>query len=134
MKAVFDTNVLIAAFLTEGICSKLLLRARKKQIHLSTCPFILQEFDRVLKKKFSATKSDVQDALELIAEAVGTIVHPTQKVTGVCSDADDDNILSCVLAAEADYLVTGDSDLLKLRKFRGTQIITPRDFELLFDD
>ena len=134
MKAVFDTNVLIAAFLTEGICSKLLLRARKKQIHLSTCPFILQEFDRVLKKKFSATKSDVQDALELIAEAVGTIVNPTQKVTGVCSDADDDNILSCVLAAEADYLVTGDADLLKLRKFRGTQIITPRDFELLFDD
>jgi len=134
VKAVFDTNVLIAAFLTEGICAKLLLRARRKQFHLITCPFILQEFERVLKKKFSAANDDVHDARELIAEAAQRVVQPEQAVTGVCSDADDGNILACVLAAGADYLVTGDANLLKLKTFRGTLIITPRAFELLFDD
>jgi len=134
VKAVFDTNVLIAAFLTEGICSKLLLRARRKQFHLITCSFILQELERVLKKKFSAANDDVHNARELIIEAAQRVVHPEQTVTGVCADADDDNILACALAAGADYLVTGDADLLKLIKFRGTLIITPREFEMLFDD
>lgn len=134
MRAVFDTNVLIAAFLTEGICSKLLLRARRKQFHLITCPFILQELERVLKKKFSAANDDIHDARELIIEAAQRVVHPEQTVTGVCADADDDNILACALTAGADYLVTGDADLLKLIKFRGTLIITPREFEMLFDD
>jgi putative PIN family toxin of toxin-antitoxin system len=109
VKVVFDTNVFIAAILTEGICSKLLLRARKKQFELITCSLILQEFERVLRKKFLATKSDVQDAVGLISDAVQVVVNPTQNVSGVCSDAEDDNILSCVLAADADYLVTGDT-------------------------
>jgi len=132
VKVVFDTNVFIAAFLTEGICSKLLLRARKKQFELITCSFILQEFERVLRKKFLATKSDVQDAVGLISDAVQVVVNPTQNVSGVCSAAEDDNILSCVLAADADYLVTGDTDLLRLKYFKGAQIITPRDFEQFF--
>jgi len=132
VKVVFDTNVFIAAFLTEGICSKLLLRARKKQFELITCSFILQEFERVLRKKFLATKSDVQDAVRLISDAVQGVVNPTYNVSGVCSDAADDNILSCVLAADADYLVTGDTDLLRLNNFKGAQIITPRDFEQFF--
>jgi predicted nucleic acid-binding protein len=49
-------------------------------------------------------------------------------------DADDDNILACSLAAEADYLVTGDSDLLELKSFKGMPIIAPRVFEMLFSD
>jgi predicted nucleic acid-binding protein len=44
----------------------------------------------------------------------------------------DDKVLACAQAAEADYLVSGDSDLLERKKFRGVTILTPRDFELLF--
>ena len=69
MKAVFDTNVLLAAFLTEGVCAKLLTRARKRQFSLITCPFILHEFERILAKKFSATKQEKDNALVLITEA-----------------------------------------------------------------
>jgi predicted nucleic acid-binding protein len=52
----------------------------------------------------------------------------------VSRDPDDDNILACVLAANADYLVTGDHDLLDLHEFERTRIIFPREFELLFND
>ena len=51
----------------------------------------------------------------------------------MCRDPEDDNILACALA-EADYLVTGDADLPALHEFKGTSIVTPKDFELLFND
>lgn len=134
MKALFDTNVLLAAFLTEGVCAKLLTRARKQQFNLITCPFILHEFERILTKKFSATKQEKENALALITEAAQDIVQPSEIPTGACRDKDDDNVLACALEADADYLVTGDKDLLQMKAFRGIRIITPRDFELLFAD
>jgi putative PIN family toxin of toxin-antitoxin system len=133
MKVVFDTNVLVSAFVTEGVCSKLLGRARRRQFQLITCPFILKELEAVLLKKLSATKGETRQVLRILAEAISVLVQPTQPVSGICRDPDDDHILSCSLAANADYLVTGDSDLLGLREFRGTRIVSPRDFELLLE-
>jgi putative PIN family toxin of toxin-antitoxin system len=134
VRAVFDTNVLVAAFVAEGICSKLLTRARKKQFHLIVCPIILQEFDRVLIKKFSATRNETRSAMRIVSEAIHSILHPSQSVQSVCRDPDDDAILACASEARADYLVTGDEDLLELKVFKGIRIITPRDFEALFTD
>ncbi len=134
MKAVFDTNVLVAAFISEGICAKLLARARKKQFQLVTCPFVLREFERVLKKKFKATTDEVNEALDLIAEAVQIEAAPVKNAPGVCRDPDDDNVLACALAADADYIVTGDDDLLVLVNHGETRILAPRDFEMLFED
>ena len=134
MKALFDTNVLLAAFLTEGVCAKLLTRARKQQFNLITCPFILHEFERILTKKFAATKQEKENALALITEAAQEIVNPSEIPTGACRDKDDDNVLTCALEPAADYLVTGNKDLLHLKAFKGIRIITPREFELLFDN
>ena len=133
MKAVFDTNVLVAAFVTEGVCAKLLGRARRKQLDLVLSPFILEEFENVLLKKFSASKEQVRMASHLISEVAQTVSH-TSVVSGICRDSDDDQILSCALSAEADYLVTGDRDLLELKEFHGIRIVTPGAFELLFED
>lgn len=134
MRAVFDTNVLVAAFAAEGICSKILTRGRKKQFYLIGCPILLQEFERVLIKKFSATRNEAQSALKIISEAMDSIVHPSHSERGVCRDPNDDAILACALEAKADYLVTGDADLLELKMFKGVRIVTPRSFELLFED
>ena len=134
MRTVFDTNVLVAAFVEEGISSKLLTRARKKQFHLIVCPVILQEFGRVLIKKFSATRNEARSALQIISEAIHSVVRPSPLVQSVCRDPDDDAILACALEAGADYLVTGDVDLLELKTFKGIRIVTPRDFEMSFND
>jgi putative PIN family toxin of toxin-antitoxin system len=133
MKAVFDTNVLVAAFVSEGVCAKLLGRARRKQLDLVLSSFILEEFENVLLKKFSASKEQVRTASHLISEAAQT-VPTTSVLSGICRDPDDDQILSCALSAEADYLVTGDRDLLDLKEFHGIRIVTPGAFELLFED
>jgi putative PIN family toxin of toxin-antitoxin system len=134
MKVVFDTNVLVSAFVAEGVCSKLLGRARRKDFDLITCPFILKEFEAILLKKLSATKGESRQVLRILAEAISALVQPAQPVSGICRGPNDDPILSCALAASADYLVTGDFDLLELREFRGTRIVAPRDFELLLED
>lgn len=134
MRAVFDTNVLVAAFVAEGICSKLLMRGREKQFHLIVCPVILQEFDRVLTRKFSATRNETRSALLIVSEAIHRVVRPAPLGRSVCRDPDDDAILACALEAKVDYLVTGDEDLLELKAFKGIRIVTPRDFELLFND
>jgi len=134
VKAVFDTNVLVAAFVAEGLCSKILTRGRKKQFHLIACPVILREFERVLIKKFSATRNEALSALQVVLQAIDSVVRPSQSVQPTCRDPDDDAILARALEARSDYLVTGDADLVELKIFKGIRIVIPRDFELLFND
>lgn len=134
MKAVFDTNVLIAAFLTEGICAKLLIRARRRDFDLILCDGILQEFERVLKKKFAASPHETSEALIILSEAALEILGRTDSITPICRDSDDDLILACARDAVADYVVTGDEDLLVLKNYEGISIVNPREFEKLFPD
>ena len=131
MKAVFDTNVLIAAFVAEGLCASLLRRARRGDFLLYLSPFIISEFENVLSKKIKADKPEIIDAIKILKETVYEIVETDKEVKGVCRDEDDDNILSCAKVSRADYLVTGDGDLLILKKIGRTRIITPRDFEMM---
>ncbi len=134
MKAVFDTNVLIAAFLTEGICAKLLIRARRRQFDLILCNGILQEFKRVLKNKFATSPHETSEALIILSEAAQEVLGQTDSIAPVCRDSDDNSILACAVDAVADYVVTGDDDLLVLKNYKGINIVNPREFEILFPD
>jgi len=134
VKAVFDTNVLIAAFLTEGICGKLMIRARRRDFDLILCDGILKEFRRILKKKFAASIHETSEALIILSEAALKIIRRADAITPVCRDSDDDLILACAKDVFADYIVTGDEDLLVLKNYEGIEIVKPREFEKLFPD
>ena len=134
MKAVFDTNVLIAAFLTEGICAKLLIRARRRDFDLILCDGILQEFKGVLIKKFATSPHETSEALIILSEAALEILGWTDSITPICRDSDDDLILVCARDVVADYIVTGDEDLLVLKNYEGISIVSHREFEKLFPD
>jgi len=134
VKAVFDTNVLIAAFVTEGICSKLLIRARRKNVELILSSAIIQEYRRILHNKFSVNPAELSEAVAILSEAVSVILKKTRPIPPTCRDPDDDLILACAMDAGADYIVTGDEDLLILKSFQGIIILSPRDFESLFSD
>lgn len=120
MIAVFYTNVFIAAIITEGICSKLLHRARMHEFSLISCPFIMTEIRRILSKKFRLSHEEIALSIDPIIEAITESIDHNLKVTNICRDADDNNVLACATAAKADYLVTGDSDLLEIRSFKKT--------------
>ena len=134
MKAVFDTNVLIAAFLTEGICAKLLIRARRRDFDMILCDGILQEIKRVLKKKFAASPHEISEAVIILSAAAQDILGQTDSIAPICRDPDDNLILACARDAVADYIVTGDEDLLVLKNYEGISILNPSEFEKLFPD
>lgn len=134
MKAVFDTNVLIAAFLTEGICSGLLIRARKQAFNLVLCDDIIREFEGILIKKFKLTSTDISEISAIVSEAASEILHNLDPIPNICRDPNDDMIIACAIDAAADYIVTGDEDLLILKRYKDIVIINPRNFEALFAD
>jgi uncharacterized protein len=124
----------VAALLTDGVCAKLLGRARRGECELVLSAGILAELERTLRKKFRLSPSDLEDALAIVTEAACEIGEEIEAIAPVCRDPDDDAILACGRAMKADLVVTGDADLLVLKRYGATRILTPRDFESLFDD
>lgn len=134
MRAVLDTNVLIAAFLTEGLCSRLLIRARKQAFNLVLCNDIIREFEGILIKKFKLTSTYISEISAIVSEAASEILNKLNHIPNICRDPNDDMIIACAIDATADYIVTGDEDLLILKKYKDIIIINPRNFETLFAD
>ncbi len=135
LRAVFDTNVLVSAFAADGLCARLLVRANRGDFHLVVSPGILGELAGALDKKVGLSPREAREALRLIRE-VADVVDPSRRnirVGGVCRDETDHAILEAALASRADFLVTGDRELLALEIFRKTRILSPREFELLFE-
>jgi putative PIN family toxin of toxin-antitoxin system len=134
LKVIFDTNVLISAFLTEGLCWKLLTKANRKEFDLFISSYILEEFEDNLCFKLNLPLNSIKEALSLIKE-ISTLINPEDMgivVKGICQDPSDDPILASAVAAEAHYLVTGDADLLSLGSYKKIKIINPRTFDGLF--
>jgi uncharacterized protein len=126
MKVVLDTNVLIAVFLNPGLCAEIYQYCLKHQ-ELILSAYILGEFQRNLLHKLGQTGPDVAEALETLSgEAVQVTPLPLEKP--LCKDPSDDPILGTAVAGRADYLVSGDKDLLALKKFGRIQIVSPRVF------
>jgi uncharacterized protein len=134
MRAVFDTNILVAAFLTEGVCSKLLTRARKGECDLVLSRDILEELQSILSGTFSLSQREFREVRILVTEAATEIVDQVTQIKSARRDPDDDTILACAQSVEADYIVTGDKDLLVLERHGETIIVTPREFEALYAD
>ncbi len=135
MRAVFDTNILVSAFATQGLCARLLIRANRREFDLFISPAIRQEFERALGRKVGLSKEEIREALLLLEEAAKTVdpANRNIRIIGICRDEPDHAILEAALAGQAEFIVTGDRDLLDLKEFRKIRIMTPREFELLFE-
>ena len=134
MKVVLDTNVLISAFLSDGICSRILRRARNREFAFVLCSPVIEEFRRIFKDKFQFDNAEITFFTSIVSEAAHEISRPEKPAPCICRDANDDHVLACAMEAKADYIVTGDDDLLTLVSHGRIKIIRPRDFELLFED
>ena len=129
MKAILDTNVLVAAFTARGLCSELFERVLYDH-DLIISQHLLDEFEEVLVRKFGFTASKVEQAVALLRR-VGVMIEPVPLDRPVCRDPDDDLVLALAAHAGADSIVTGDRDLLDLESFQNVPILSPRGFWLL---
>lgn len=127
-RVVADTNVYVSAIVFGGTCESILALARAGIIDLYTAPAILRELKTVLSQTFEWTDSQVQEALAEV-NALTSLIRPAMKLSGILTHDPDHRILECALAADADFLVTGDKKHLQpLKTFRGIRIVAPREF------
>ena len=126
MKIVLDANVVIAAFASRGLCDSILeLCLHSHKIILSQ--ELLDEIVRNLRRKIKLPGWIVEDIERLLQEHA-FMVSPVPLAADLCRDPDDIKILGLAVAANADFIVTGDKDLLVLKEFKGVPIVTPRSF------
>ncbi len=125
MRIVFDANGLFAGFVAYGACAGLYEECLLSgQIVVSR--FILEELREKLLTKAKLSLMEVKDVIDAVS-ADAEVLEPQPLAIPVCRDADDDWILAAALAGKADALVTGDKDLLVLKRYEGIPILAPRD-------
>jgi putative PIN family toxin of toxin-antitoxin system len=126
VRVVLDTNVIISALLFGGTPRELLTSLIRAEFEIVTSPFLLDELERLLQRKFSFSR---QAARELRREvwSLADEVEPPH-VPRVCSDPDDDHVVAAAVEGEAGYIVTGDEALLEIDSHLGIEILRPAEF------
>jgi len=123
LRVVLDTNVLISGILFGGKPREILEKAIRGEIRLCTSEPILEELKGVLRRsKFDYSHEMIQVILTELA-GVADFVNPSKTINVVSEDPEDNRILECAVEAEADYIVTGDFHLLKLRRYRNIEVV-----------
>ncbi|WP_179106920.1 putative toxin-antitoxin system toxin component, PIN family [Variovorax sp. KK3] len=123
-----DTNVLVSAFLWKGPPGRVIELAGEKEVQLFTSRVLLDELAATLSKKklaryVEATGSRADHMLASYRR-IATVVAARPLDAQVSRDVDDDAVLACAIAARADLVVTGDDDLLSLKRFGEVPIVT----------
>ncbi len=126
IKIVLDTNIFISSvFWEKGNPHKIIEKAIEGKINVFTSEEILEELKRVLKRDFDESEDFIQEQINLIKE-YSEIIEIKERVDVVKEDPDDNKIIECALASNADYIVTGDNHLLKMQEYKNTKIINPQ--------
>lgn len=126
MRVVLDTNVIIAAFAARGLCSEVFQVCITRH-SIITSEHILSEVSEKLINKICLPKKIALDIIDYLREHT-ELVTPEMVDESVCRDKDDDTIIATALSGKARLIITGDDDLLMLKKYRDIDIITPREF------
>ncbi|CAN5246795.1 putative toxin-antitoxin system toxin component, PIN family [soil metagenome] len=132
MRIVPDTNIVVSGLFWRGQPRRILDVARDGIIELFTSPVLLEELEDVLsREKFAARLEAAQVTVRELVEgfsALATVIDAAPIAPVILVDPDDDAVLACALAAEAEIIVSGDSDLLDLKEHQDIRILTATEF------
>jgi len=128
MKAVIDTNVFVSSFFG-GNPKKIIDLWKNEKITLCLSSAILGEYINVLRRLGLKDEPELHELLSLFAKGFNILFTiKTPKIRLVKNDPDDDKFIECAAALKADAVITGDRELLAVKKFMGIRILTPREF------
>lgn len=137
LRTVLDTNVIVSGTIGNSGSPFIILEAwRKGRFILITSQTLIDEVERVfryprIQKKYHITEKQVTNVIKnLINYSIST--PRNIKLSVITKDPPDNEVLIAALEGEADYIVTGDADLLELKSYKGIKIVLPSEFvELL---
>jgi putative PIN family toxin of toxin-antitoxin system len=126
VKIFLDTNVLVSAVISRGLCRDL-LRTATEEHDVVVSQLVVDEFKRVLRDKFGATPPALDKALMLLDD-VEVTTNPTVALEAGVLETNDALILTAAINAQADVLVTGDHGMLAKAMNSPIDVVSPRGF------
>ena len=126
MKVFLDTNVLVSAMATRGLCTDVLREILTSHQLVVSVP-LFNELKRALREKLQIPGEVIEDAIEILQRDAHFATPSTLSDVKI-RDKADLTILSSALNGNADLLVTGDKELLDLGKIEDMEIVSPRGF------
>jgi len=128
MKFVADTNFLISATQWENsVGHKVLINIILNGWEIFSTKEILEEFSEVLARDFQYSLEESEGIMRKVLCFL-SLVEPKIKLDIVKEDSDDNIVLECAVEAKADYILSYDNHLLKLKEFNGIKIVKPEEF------
>ena len=126
MKIFIDTNVLVSAVATRGLCADAVREVFISHQLIVSAPLIT-ELKGILRSKFEVPSELIDELIELL-ERDALFSTPCALPDIEIHDKDDIAIISSALNGDADLFITGDKELLELRKLKNMEIVSPRMF------
>jgi putative PIN family toxin of toxin-antitoxin system len=122
-RVVVDTNVYISALVFGGVPQGVLELISSQGLPLYISPSIMEEVSGILAAKFGWTNAELDLFLPPLWDRC-IIIKPTIRLK-VCADPDDNHVLECAVAAEAEFLVTGNAKHFP-KDYKDTKVVSPR--------
>jgi putative PIN family toxin of toxin-antitoxin system len=126
MKVFLDTNVIVSAVTTRGLCADV-FRTVLAEHELITSSRVLQEVRRILKVKFEVPDVLIVEYLELIEQ--DAVMAEFKDLPHLpIKDKDDIEIVAAAVNAGAHVLVTGDREVQNIKSIKNVRVLSPRAF------
>lgn len=127
MRVVLDTNVVMSGIFWSGSLKKILQLWSEGRFKLVISLAVFDEYKEIIKRLSEKYKIPSADSV-LHAIFMGSdLVEPGEESIPECDDPDDLMFLELAVAGKADYLVSGDKHLLKVKDYKGGRVIKPSD-------
>lgn len=132
IKVVLDTNVWVSILMKKTLAREFSDLFETRKIKVYSSEEILKEISRVLaypkiSEIIRLSGIGMEDIIKSIVEN-SIIVKPKNRVSVIKEDVEDNKILECAIQANANFIVSGDIHLIKLKKFKEIKILNPREF------
>jgi putative PIN family toxin of toxin-antitoxin system len=126
---VIDTNVLISAYLWSGKPRQIVQIIRDLPYEILYCRESISELVRILSDKFSLTPIEIIRITSDI-EHNGKQIHVTSDEAPISDDQSDNLFINLAIDGGARTIISGDSHLLRLKNFRGIEIMKVVDIDV----
>ncbi len=127
MRIVVDTNVLVSGVFFGGFPGKILSSIVNKKVIACATAEIINEYEEIVQEMIARKQGHINKAILTPLIKTMEIIEPVTQIE-ICRDPDDNKFLECAKDSHALYIVSGDKDLLVIKKYENIQIVTAKEF------
>ena len=129
MRVVLDTNVFMSSFLGTGSPRKIIDFWKEGKITICLSKEIVDEYVEVLERLGLSGEKEVEEFLQLFARNFHSLfTAKTPNLEIVKNDPDDNKFFECAVALKAQFIISGDKAVLKIKNYMGIKILSPKQF------